>query len=175
MKVRDLMVPLDDYAVIGVDDTLRDAAIALRRVYCQVEYGRCTEGGHRTILALDHARKLVGIVDFKSILRVLMPEIAGGLTERLESLGVSVAYAQADASELDEAKLGFRARVVKNAQTKVGDVMLKVRERFRRTPDSWTPSRPFTATRSPCSPCMTGTNSWECFGIPTCSSPSRRS
>ena len=69
----------------------------------------------------------MGILDFKSILAVLIPEIAGGLTAKLEALGVSVAFAQAGSANLDEARMGFRARVIKNAETKVGDVMLKIR------------------------------------------------
>ncbi len=69
----------------------------------------------------------MGILDFKSILAVLIPEIAGGLTAKLEALGVSVAFAQAGSANLDEARMGFRARVIKNAETKVGNVMLKIR------------------------------------------------
>src|SRR5208283_5146271 len=83
--------------------------------------------GHRNILVLDNAGDLVGILSFRSILQVLIPEIAGGLTTRLESLGVTIAFAQADASNLDEAVASFRARVVKNAGTKVEEIMLKVR------------------------------------------------
>lgn len=126
-KVRDLMVPLEDYAVTGVNATLREAVRSLRKVYCQVEDGRCTEAGHRSILVVDQQDKLVGIMNFRSIMNTLIPEVAGGLTARLEALGVSIAYAQADSPELDESRLGFRARVIKNAETKVGDVMLRIR------------------------------------------------
>jgi CBS domain-containing protein len=127
MKVRDLMVPIGDYAVTTVDKTLGEAVPTLRKLYCEVEWGKCTEAGHRTILVLDAAGNLVGILDFKSILAVLIPEIAGGITAKLEALGVSVAFAQAGSANLDEARMGFRARVIKNAETKVGDIMLKIR------------------------------------------------
>jgi CBS domain-containing protein len=126
-KITDLLVPLNETAITTVDKPLREAVPALRKIYCQVNEGRCTEAGHRTILVLDTKGKLVGILDFKSILKVLIPEIAGGLSARLEALGVSIAFAQADAPDLDETRMGFRARVIKNAQTKVGDVMLKIR------------------------------------------------
>jgi CBS domain-containing protein len=66
-------------------------------------------------------------MDFRSILKVLVPEIAGGITARLEALGVSIAFAQADTPDLDEARISFRARVLKNAETKVADVMLKIK------------------------------------------------
>ena len=126
-KVRDMMVPVEDYALVKEDQPLRDAVMTLRKVYCQVEDGKCTEAGHRTALVIDDRNDLVGILDFKGILAVLVPEIAGGLSAKLEALGVTIAYAQADAVDLDEARAGFRARVLRNAETPVRDVMLKLR------------------------------------------------
>jgi len=126
-KVRDLLVPLSEYAVTGPDKTLREAVPTLRKIYCQVEDGKCTEAGHRNILVVDAAGELVGILDFKCILRVLIPEIAGGLSAKLEALGVSIAFAQAGTPDLDEMRLSFRARVIKNAETRVSDIMLKIR------------------------------------------------
>jgi len=126
-SVRDLLVPLAEYAVTTPEKTLAEAVPTLRKLYCLVEDGKCTEAGHRNILVLDRSGTLVGILDFRSILRILMPEIAGGLTEKLEALGISIAFAQAGTADLDEARLSFRARVIKNAETKVSDVMLKIR------------------------------------------------
>ena len=126
-KVKDLLVPIKDYAIVNEDRPLSDTIMALRKVYCQVEIGKCTEAGHRNILVLDSQNKLVGILDFRTILRVLIPEIAGGVTERLMALGVSAAFAEAGTEELDESLLSFRARVIKNADTKVKQVMLKIR------------------------------------------------
>ena len=125
-KARDLLVPISDYAVTTMDKPLKEAVPELRKLYCQVEDGKCTEAGHRSILVLDHSGNLVGILDFKSILKVLIPEIAGGLTAKLEALGVSIAFAQAGTADLDEARLSFRARVLKNAETRVGEIMLKI-------------------------------------------------
>jgi CBS domain-containing protein len=45
----------------------------------------------------------------------------------LQSAEISIAFAQADALDLDEARASFRARVIRNAETKVKDIMLKVR------------------------------------------------
>jgi len=124
-KVVDIMVPLKDYAVVREDEPLKEAIAMLRRVYCEVESGSCTEAGHRAILVLGANDELVGVMDFRCIQRVLIPEVAGSLTERLQSLGVSIAYAEADAQDLDEARASFRARVLKNAETLVKDVMFK--------------------------------------------------
>ena len=92
-----------------------------------METGRCTEAGHRASLVLDAQGDLVGILDFKSILEVLIPEIAGGISGKLQTLGISVAFAEADAHDMDQSKDGFRSRVRQNSQTHVKDVMLKVR------------------------------------------------
>lgn len=126
-KVRDLMIPLIDYAVVNVNDPLGEAALCLRKVYCEAQTGSCTEAGHRSALVLDDNKELVGILDFKSILGVFIPEIAGGLTTKLKALGVSITFAEADAVDLDEANLSLRARVIKNAEVPVREVMLKVR------------------------------------------------
>lgn len=126
-KVRDLMVPLSDYAVTSPESTLRDAIPSLQRLYCQVEAGKCTHAGHRNILVLDEHSHLVGILNFSSILRVLIPEIAGGLSGKIESFGISLAFAQADSQDLDENRASFRARVIRNAETRVKAVMLKVK------------------------------------------------
>lgn len=126
-KVKDVMVPLSEYAVVAAGSSLKEAALSLRKQYCQVEEGKCTEAGHRSVLVLDEAGKLVGALDFRSILRVMIPEIAGDLGTRLSSVEVSVTFAQADAADLDEAQSSFRARAIKNAEVRVGDVMLKIR------------------------------------------------
>ena len=125
-KVSDLMIPIKDYHVTAPDQHLQEAILEMREVFCEVETGKCTEAGRRTGLVVKDG-KLVGIIDFQSILRVLMPEIAGKLSDKLASLGLSIAFAEADAHDHDEANAGFKERVLKNAQTKVGDVMLKLR------------------------------------------------
>lgn len=127
LKVRDRMIPLENYPTVDPDSTLEEAALSLRTSYCELDGGICTEAGPRTVLVVDKNQKLVGIMDFGSFLKVLIPEVAGGLTQKLEAIGVSIAFAQADAPDLDEARLGFRARVRKNAKDKVHDIMLKIR------------------------------------------------
>ena len=126
-KVRDLMIPISDYAVTSADTTLQETILDMRRIYCEVEIGKCTEAGHRTSLVMSPDGKLKGIIDFQCILRALIPEIAGKLSDKLAALGLSIAFAEADAHNLDEARAGFKERVLQNARTKVGDIMLKLR------------------------------------------------
>ena len=125
-KVKDLMIPVKDYVVTSPEKTLQEAILEMRRVYWEVETGKCTEAGHRTGLVMKDD-KLVGIIDFQSIMRALMPEIAGKLSDKLAALEVSIAFAEADAHDLDEANAGFKERVLQNARTSVGDIMLKLR------------------------------------------------
>lgn len=126
-KIRDRMIPIENYPSVSPDTTLREAALSLRTSFCELETGMCTEAGPRTVLVVDENGKLIGILDFKSFLETMIPEITGGLSARLSAIGVSIAFAQANAEALDESRLGFRARVIKNAQVKVRDIMLKVR------------------------------------------------
>ena len=121
------MIPIKNYATVKPDATLKEAAQTLRISYCELDGGMCTEAGPRTVLVTDDNNKLVGIMDFRSFLEVLIPEIAGGLSAKLSALGVSIAFAQADAASLDESRQGFNARVVKNAETKIEDIMLKIK------------------------------------------------
>ena len=125
-KVKDLMIPINKYVVTSPETTLQETILEMQKVYCEVETGKCTEAGHRTGLVMTDS-KLVGIVDFQSIMRALMPEIAGKLSDKLAALGISIAFAEADAHDLDAAKAGFKERVLHNAKTKIGDVMLKLK------------------------------------------------
>jgi len=126
-KVRERMIPISNYSTVTLDATLQEAVLSLRKSYCELESGMCTEAGPRTVLVLDEKGNLAGILDFRSFLKTLIPELAGGLSAKLAALGVSMTFAQADASNLDESRLGFNARVVKNAETSVRDIMLKIR------------------------------------------------
>lgn len=126
-KIKDRMIPIKNYSTVSPDATLKEAALSLKNSYCELDRGMCTEAGPRTVLVIDKNNRLVGILDFRSFLETLIPEIAGGISAKLEALGVSVAFAQADATSLDESRLGFNARVIKNAETKVSDIMLKTR------------------------------------------------
>jgi CBS domain-containing protein len=125
--VKDIMIPLERYPAVHPDATLKEAVQLLRISYCTLNTGYCAETGPRTLLVVDAGHNLVGILDFRAILRVLIPEVTGGLTAKLESIGVSIAYAEVEAESLDEARAQIVARVTQNAQTRVGDVMRKVR------------------------------------------------
>ena len=126
-KVRDRMIPINNYSTVRKAATLGEAVLSLRTSYCEMDAGMCTEAGPRTVLVLDETGKLIGILDFRAFLKTLIPEIAGGLSAKLQALGVTMTFAQADEPALDESALSFNARVLKNAETKVSDIMLKIK------------------------------------------------
>ena len=125
--VKDIMIPLSNYAVVRPEASLKDAVMVLRQSYCELDKGICTEAGPRTVLVVTEEKELLGILDFKAILRVLVPEVAGSLGQKLRALEISVAFAEEGAPELDESQADFVARVKKNAEVRVKDIMLKVK------------------------------------------------
>ncbi|PID73602.1 MAG: hypothetical protein CSB33_03030 [Desulfobacterales bacterium] len=123
--VKDIMIPLEKYAVVSPDAALKEAVACLRTSYCEMETGICAETGPRTVLVVDESGALRGLLDFRTILKVLVPEVAGKFSQKIAALGATIAFAEAGAANLDASREGLRARVVKNAGIKVRDAMLK--------------------------------------------------
>jgi CBS domain-containing protein len=127
-RLKDLLIPLSEYAVTSVDRPLREVIPPLRNLYCEVEGGKCTEAGHRTVLVLDATGRLVGILDFRSILKALIPEIARNeVASHRSSQHRGAASGKQAAPTARESRLGLRERVTGNADTRVGRVMLEIR------------------------------------------------
>ncbi len=125
-KIADIMIPLDEAAIVTVDTPLKDVIQVLRRLYCEVEEGKCTEAGFRSVLVLDEDRQVVGIVDFQCILEVLVPEITGNFPAKVHALWDTLGTVSKSHSSKDS-RLALRARIMKNAEKRVGDVMLRIK------------------------------------------------
>jgi hypothetical protein len=69
--VKDLMVPLSEYATVSQEATLGEAVAALKQA--QADYDQ-TKYRHRAILVYDQDQKIVGKVNFQSILKALEPK-----------------------------------------------------------------------------------------------------
>jgi CBS domain-containing protein len=126
-KIREFMIPLSNAATATADMPLKEAIRALRKLYCEVEEGKCTEAGFRTIVVLDGSGRIVGILDFQTIINVLIPETAGSFPAKLRAVWDSLGAVSPNLPSLEETKLGLRARIMKNAEKPVGDIMLKIR------------------------------------------------
>jgi CBS domain-containing protein len=81
-RVKDLMVPISEYAVVSVGSTLSEAMIALEKA--QEEYVH-TQYSHRAVLVLDNNEQVVGKLSQLDFLRSLEPQDEH--IERIKSIG----------------------------------------------------------------------------------------
>lgn len=87
-RVKDIMVALDDYAVVKEDATLLDALVALEQAQQRLPSDR---EPHRAVLVVDQQGKVVGKVGQWSFLKALEPkyQVLGEDMNRLAMAGVS--------------------------------------------------------------------------------------
>lgn len=87
IPVKELMVPLADYATVSREATLREAVLALEKAQLALD---ATQHKHRAILVLDESGKVVGKLTMKEILIAIEPnygKVEG--TDVLERSGFS--------------------------------------------------------------------------------------
>jgi len=70
-KVKDLMVPLSEYATVSEDATLNETVLALEKAQNEHQKGRYK---HRAVLILDKENNVIGKVSQLDILRALEPK-----------------------------------------------------------------------------------------------------
>lgn len=70
-RVRDLMLPLNEYATIGAESTIREALEALSKAQLGLTHDRHY---HRAVLVLDQNGNVVGKLSHWAILRALEPK-----------------------------------------------------------------------------------------------------
>ena len=70
-NVRDLMVPLSEYAIVSEDATLYEAVLALEKAQEEFDH---TKYRHRAILVFDKNKKVVGKLSQIDALRALEPK-----------------------------------------------------------------------------------------------------
>jgi CBS domain-containing protein len=78
-QVRDLMVPLSDYATVSEDATLGEAVAALKASQAGLDPGKHP---HRAILILNKQNNVVGKISLLSILRALEPKYDEMLSDK---------------------------------------------------------------------------------------------
>ena len=71
--IKDLMVPLDEYATVSKEATLYDAVLALEKAQEELDRTRY-HYLHRAVLVLDEGGKVVGKVSQLDILSALEPK-----------------------------------------------------------------------------------------------------
>jgi CBS domain-containing protein len=70
MSVKDLMVPLAEYATVSEDASLADAIISLEKAQRAFDH---TKYRHRAVLVLDHNQRVIGKVSQLDALKALEP------------------------------------------------------------------------------------------------------
>lgn len=73
IKVKDLMVPLDEYGTVSQDARLYEAVLALEKAQEELDRERYMYL-HRAVLVYDDNRKIVGKVSQMDVLRALDPK-----------------------------------------------------------------------------------------------------
>jgi CBS domain-containing protein len=81
MTVKELMVPLKEYATVRAEETLRDAVLALEKAQLTLDP---SQHKHRAILVLDESGNVVSKITMKDILVALEPNY--GKVEGMEVL-----------------------------------------------------------------------------------------
>ena len=125
MKIKDLMVPLKEYATVSQDASLFEAVMALEEAQKKI-----TEGyKHRAILALDKDGNVVGKVSQLDVLRGLEPKYNEiGDVKSLSKWGLTEKFIQSMMKHYELWEKPLDDICTKAAELKVKDVMYKPKE-----------------------------------------------
>ncbi len=114
-KVRDIMIHVEDYSKVLVDDTVKDAVSILLASFNKfISSGRLMETGHRSLLVYDRSGKLTGILSITDLMRALRPAY---LSAAKPSMADSMQYS----AMFWEGLFTTQARALANK--KVGEIM----------------------------------------------------
>lgn len=115
-KVRDIMIHVEDYTKVSVDDTVQDAVSNLLASFNKfISSGRIMETGHRSVLVYDRNDNVVGILSIMDLICALRPAY---LSAAKPSTADSMQYS----SMFWEGLFTTQAKAL--AKKKVGDLML---------------------------------------------------
>ena len=73
--VKDVMIPIEDYTTMNVDQTVREAILKLRSSFSiKIATSSIMETGHRSVLIFDSEGDVKGILTIKDLLNAIMPK-----------------------------------------------------------------------------------------------------
>ncbi len=125
-KVKEIMVPLDDYTVVDENSTLLEAILTLDRSQEHLASGKQP---HRAILVIDKDGKVIGKIGQLAFLKALEPKYQA-ISDRgaLAKVGISAEYLSSmmESFRLHDADLGQLCRRAANIKAK--DIMSPVKE-----------------------------------------------
>jgi len=76
-RVKDILIPIEEYEAVSIDSQLCDALAILKRNYEQIKKSRKGEL-HTTIFIRDHEGKIVGKISMYDLVKGLVPESVKG-------------------------------------------------------------------------------------------------
>ena len=76
-RVKDILIPIEEYEAVSIDSQLCDALAILKRNYEQIKKSRKGEL-HSTIFIRDHEGKIVGKISMYDLVKGLVPESVKG-------------------------------------------------------------------------------------------------
>ncbi len=126
ITVKDLMVPLGDYATVSQEATLGDAVAALEAAQNRVEADR---EKFRAVLVLDRQGRVVGKLDQWSVLWALEPRYKQmGDLKDTSRFGFSPEFLRSMVDYYELWRKPLEGLCAKAAKTQVKDIMLKPTE-----------------------------------------------
>jgi CBS domain-containing protein len=124
--VRDLVVPLEEYAIVDPDASLLDAVVALEKAQSALPQGRQP---HRAVLVVDPGGKVVGKLGHLAFLKALEPRYdAVGDLAALSRVGLSTDFISSMMSHMELWKDSLDDICQRARHTRMKDVMRPVTE-----------------------------------------------
>jgi CBS domain-containing protein len=116
--VKDMMIPLEDYATVSENATLAEAVLSLEEAQNHFDQNRYQ---HRAILVYDRNKKIVGKLSQLDVLKALEPKYEGaGDFKELDQFGINADYIR---NLIDE--LGLLKKPVQDICRKAAEVQVK--------------------------------------------------
>ena len=114
-KARDIMIHIDDYSKVSMNDTVKDAVSNLLSSFNKfISSGRIMETGHRSLLVYDDNDQVAGILSITDLISALRPAY---LSAAKPSMADSMQYSTIFWQGL------FTSQARQLAGKKVGDIM----------------------------------------------------
>ena len=83
-KVKDVMIPLEDYTTLDRNQTIKEAILKLKNSFTvKLSTNRIMETGHRSILVFDRKGDVRGVLTIKDLLGAIMPAYMSAPKPRL--------------------------------------------------------------------------------------------
>jgi len=134
-RVRDIMMPIEEYDKVSVDAQFCDVLSILKRNYENLKAGQAGRRLHRTLFVIDADNRIVGKLSMYDLIRGLVPEpakapdVSKAYYRRLSARAVRVAEEVGEVQEhykwLDNS---FKDLVAQEAHKKIRDIMKPVQK-----------------------------------------------